>query len=50
MIGRFFCIMAFVLMSLDFVQLEGTENAVYLDVLRLFAHGTWSDYKTIHVT
>ena len=28
------------------VQLEGTENSVYLDVLRLFAHGTWSDYKS----
>ncbi|KAK7295297.1 hypothetical protein RJT34_18203 [Clitoria ternatea] len=27
-------------------QLEGTENAVYLDMLRLFAHGTWSDYKS----
>ncbi|XP_065628289.1 COP9 signalosome complex subunit 7 isoform X4 [Quercus suber] len=27
-------------------QLGGTENSVYLDVLRLFAHGTWSDYKS----
>ncbi|KAF5446131.1 COP9 signalosome complex subunit 7 isoform X2 [Juglans microcarpa x Juglans regia] len=27
------------------LQLEGTSNSVYLDVLRLFAHGTWSDYK-----
>ncbi|EXB37645.1 COP9 signalosome complex subunit 7 [Morus notabilis] len=27
------------------LQLEGTENSVYLDVLRLFAHGTWSDFK-----
>ncbi|WMV11178.1 hypothetical protein MTR67_004563 [Solanum verrucosum] len=27
--------------------LEGTENSVYLDLLRLFAHGTWSDYKSI---
>ncbi|KAJ4889620.1 COP9 signalosome complex subunit 7 [Raphanus sativus] len=26
-------------------QLEGTSNSVYLDVLRLFAHGTWADYK-----
>ncbi|CAK7347733.1 unnamed protein product [Dovyalis caffra] len=26
-------------------ELEGTENSLYLDVLRLFAHGTWSDYK-----
>ncbi|XP_038684947.1 COP9 signalosome complex subunit 7-like isoform X2 [Tripterygium wilfordii] len=26
-------------------ELEGTENSVLLDVLRLFAHGTWSDYK-----
>ncbi|XP_024167943.1 COP9 signalosome complex subunit 7 isoform X6 [Rosa chinensis] len=30
----------------NLLQLEGTENAVYLDVLRLFAHGTWSDYKS----
>ncbi|KAM2279981.1 hypothetical protein ACFX1S_040751 [Malus domestica] len=29
------------------LQLEGTGNSVYLDVLRLFAHGTWSDYKKI---
>ncbi|XP_070680764.1 COP9 signalosome complex subunit 7-like isoform X4 [Malus domestica] len=28
------------------LQLEGTGNSVYLDVLRLFAHGTWSDYKS----
>ncbi|XP_047321590.1 COP9 signalosome complex subunit 7-like isoform X2 [Impatiens glandulifera] len=27
------------------IQLQGTENSVYLDLLRLFAHGTWSDYK-----
>ncbi|KAI4354702.1 hypothetical protein L6164_003547 [Bauhinia variegata] len=27
------------------IELEGTENSVYLDLLRLFAHGTWSDYK-----
>ncbi|XP_059450478.1 COP9 signalosome complex subunit 7 isoform X3 [Corylus avellana] len=27
------------------LQLEGTDSSVYLDVLRLFAHGTWSDYK-----
>ena len=27
-------------------QLEGTENSIYLDVLRLFAHGTWSDFKS----
>ncbi|XP_048334731.2 COP9 signalosome complex subunit 7 isoform X2 [Ziziphus jujuba] len=27
------------------LELEGTDNSVYLDVLRLFAHGTWSDYK-----
>ncbi|VVA89568.1 unnamed protein product [Arabis nemorensis] len=26
-------------------ELEGTTNSVYLDVLRLFAHGTWGDYK-----
>ncbi|PPD67840.1 hypothetical protein GOBAR_DD35278 [Gossypium barbadense] len=27
-------------------ELEGTENSVYLKVLQLFAHGTWSDYKS----
>ncbi|KAJ6872409.1 hypothetical protein NC651_031503 [Populus alba x Populus x berolinensis] len=27
-------------------ELEGTENSFCLDVLRLFAHGTWSDYKS----
>ncbi|KAK8570492.1 hypothetical protein V6N13_003169 [Hibiscus sabdariffa] len=27
-------------------ELEGTESSVYLEVLRLFAHGTWSDYKS----
>ncbi|XP_039008204.1 COP9 signalosome complex subunit 7-like [Hibiscus syriacus] len=27
-------------------ELDGTENSVYLEVLRLFAHGTWSDYKS----
>ncbi|XVE74107.1 hypothetical protein DITRI_Ditri11bG0172600 [Diplodiscus trichospermus] len=26
-------------------ELEGSENSVYLEMLRLFAHGTWSDYK-----
>ncbi|XP_010540218.1 PREDICTED: COP9 signalosome complex subunit 7-like isoform X2 [Tarenaya hassleriana] len=28
-------------------ELDGTSNSVYLDVLRLFAHGTWADYKCI---
>ncbi|KAG8391520.1 hypothetical protein BUALT_Bualt01G0196200 [Buddleja alternifolia] len=28
------------------LQLEGTENSVYLDLLRMFAYGTWSEYKT----
>ncbi|XP_057499545.1 COP9 signalosome complex subunit 7-like isoform X1 [Actinidia eriantha] len=27
-------------------ELQGTENSVYLDLLKLFAHGTWSDYKS----
>ncbi|KAA3471493.1 COP9 signalosome complex subunit 7-like isoform X2 [Gossypium australe] len=26
-------------------ELEGTDNSVHLEVLRLFAYGTWSDYK-----
>lgn len=28
------------------LELQGTENSVYVDLLRLFAHGTWSDYKS----
>ncbi|XP_077235324.1 COP9 signalosome complex subunit 7-like isoform X2 [Tasmannia lanceolata] len=28
------------------VELQGTEYSIFLDVLRLFAHGTWSDYKS----
>ncbi|KAL7238472.1 hypothetical protein ACSBR2_004551 [Camellia fascicularis] len=28
------------------LELQGTEHSVYLDLLRLFAHGTWSDYKS----
>ncbi|KAL6964946.1 COP9 signalosome complex subunit 7 [Sarracenia purpurea var. burkii] len=28
------------------LELQGTENSVYLDLLRLFTHGTWSDYKS----
>ncbi|XVF22776.1 hypothetical protein REPUB_Repub12eG0200300 [Reevesia pubescens] len=27
-------------------ELEGTESSTYLVLLRLFAHGTWSDYKS----
>ncbi|KAK4752322.1 hypothetical protein SAY87_021120 [Trapa incisa] len=27
-------------------ELEGTENSVYSGLLRLFAYGTWSDYKS----
>lgn len=27
------------------IELQGTEKSVYLHLLRLFAHGTWSDYK-----
>ncbi|KAG9139787.1 hypothetical protein Leryth_023275 [Lithospermum erythrorhizon] len=26
--------------------LEGRDGSMYLDLLRLFAHGTWSDYKS----
>ncbi|WVZ04385.1 hypothetical protein V8G54_025191 [Vigna mungo] len=28
------------------LQLEATENSAFLDMLRLFAHGTWGDYKS----
>ncbi|KAK9144604.1 hypothetical protein Sjap_004507 [Stephania japonica] len=27
-------------------ELQGTEHSVFLDLLRLFAYGTWSDYKS----
>ncbi|KAK4744843.1 hypothetical protein SAY87_011155 [Trapa incisa] len=27
-------------------ELEGTENSLYAGLLRLFAYGTWSDYKS----
>uniref|UniRef100_A0A1J3H8F8 COP9 signalosome complex subunit 7 n=1 Tax=Noccaea caerulescens TaxID=107243 RepID=A0A1J3H8F8_NOCCA len=34
------------ILALSYVaELEGSTDSVYLDVLRLFAHGTWSDYK-----
>ncbi|KAM7512179.1 hypothetical protein LguiB_011054 [Lonicera macranthoides] len=29
------------------LELQGTENSAYLDLLRLFAHGTWSEYKSV---
>ncbi|KAL6981310.1 COP9 signalosome complex subunit 7 [Sarracenia purpurea var. burkii] len=28
------------------LELQGTEHSSYLDLLRLFAHGTWNDYKS----
>ncbi|KAF9624291.1 hypothetical protein IFM89_009199 [Coptis chinensis] len=28
------------------IELQGIEHSAYLDLLRLFAHGTWSDYKS----
>lgn len=30
-----------------FLQLQGLDNSAYLDLLRLFAQGTWSDYKSM---
>ncbi|KAI3741721.1 hypothetical protein L1987_59395 [Smallanthus sonchifolius] len=27
------------------IELQGTEHSIYLDLLRMFAHGTWSEYK-----
>lgn len=36
----------FMVLTTYLVQFEGTENSKYLDMLRLFAHGTWSDYKS----
>ncbi|KAL8155345.1 hypothetical protein AgCh_000649 [Apium graveolens] len=29
----------------NILQLQGLDNSAYLDLLRLFAQGTWSDYK-----
>ncbi|XP_076909433.1 COP9 signalosome complex subunit 7-like isoform X5 [Bidens hawaiensis] len=29
------------------IELQGTEHSVYLDLLRMFAHGTWSEYMRI---
>ncbi|KAI3449054.1 hypothetical protein Pfo_005719 [Paulownia fortunei] len=29
------------------LKLEGTENSSFLDLLRMFAHGTWSEYKSV---
>ncbi|XP_057805497.1 COP9 signalosome complex subunit 7-like isoform X2 [Salvia miltiorrhiza] len=29
------------------LELEGTENSASLDLLRMFAHGTWSEYKNV---
>ncbi|KAF6146126.1 hypothetical protein GIB67_015564 [Kingdonia uniflora] len=29
----------------NITQLRGTKYSVFVDVLQLFAHGTWSDYK-----
>ncbi|KAL8062378.1 hypothetical protein ABFX02_02G143000 [Erythranthe guttata] len=28
------------------LELAGTENSDFLDLLRMFAHGTWSEYKS----
>ncbi|KAK6143047.1 hypothetical protein DH2020_023395 [Rehmannia glutinosa] len=28
------------------LELEGTDNSIFLDLLRMFAHGTWSEYKS----
>ncbi|GAB4844288.1 COP9 signalosome complex subunit 7 [Ancistrocladus abbreviatus] len=30
----------------NIAELQGTEHSMYMDLLRLFAHGTWSDYKS----
>lgn len=30
----------------NIVELQGTEHSVYLDLLQMFAHGTWSEYKS----
>lgn len=28
------------------LELQGTDQSIYLDLLRMFAHGTWSEYKS----
>ncbi|KAL3624524.1 COP9 signalosome complex subunit 7 [Castilleja foliolosa] len=28
------------------LELEGTENSIFLDLLRMFSYGTWSEYKS----
>ncbi|GFQ06535.1 cop9 signalosome complex subunit 7 [Phtheirospermum japonicum] len=28
------------------LELEGTENSIFLDLLTMFSHGTWSEYKS----
>ncbi|XP_058084810.1 COP9 signalosome complex subunit 7 isoform X2 [Magnolia sinica] len=35
-----------ILLVPNVAELQGTEYSIFLDVLRLFAHGTWSDYKS----
>ncbi|XP_019158215.1 PREDICTED: COP9 signalosome complex subunit 7-like [Ipomoea nil] len=34
-----------ILSVFNVLELEGAENSIYLDLLRLFAHGTWTEYK-----
>ncbi|KAI5647500.1 hypothetical protein M9H77_33505 [Catharanthus roseus] len=29
------------------LELQGTEHSVFLELLRMFAHGTWSEYKSV---
>ncbi|KAI5594408.1 hypothetical protein BDE02_03G071200 [Populus trichocarpa] len=29
----------------NILQLQGTEDSAYIDLLRLFGYGTWRDYK-----
>ncbi|CAK9149395.1 unnamed protein product [Ilex paraguariensis] len=35
-----------ILAVLNVLELQGTEHSVYLDMLRMFSHGTWSEYKS----
>ncbi|KVH97176.1 hypothetical protein Ccrd_000725 [Cynara cardunculus var. scolymus] len=30
----------------NIIELQGTEHSIYLDLLQMFAHGTWSEYKS----
>eukprot|EP01018_Ginkgo_biloba_P038546 Gb_41185 [translate_table: standard] len=36
-----------ILLVPSILELQGTEFSKFLDLLHLFSHGTWNDYKSI---